>query len=103
MLNDRRVKNHKLFEGVSPSFYDLVTCVRHPKNAHGVSKSDFLRIHQDYLSKKFGVSNGLAMARSQQAVAQMSSPSVLSRFLIHLRLAPGDAKTRPSGSNSWHR
>ncbi len=42
---DRRVKNHKLSEGVSPGFYDLATCVRHPKNAHGVSKIDFLRMH----------------------------------------------------------
>jgi hypothetical protein len=27
---------------------------------------------------------------------------VLKHFLINLRLAPGNAKTRPSGSNSWH-
>jgi len=33
-------------------------------------------------------------------IAEISSPLVLSRFLIHLRLAPGDAKTRPSGSYS---
>ena len=29
--------------------------------------------------------------------------SVLRRFLIHLGLAPGDAKTRLPGSNSWDR
>ncbi len=46
MLNDRGVKNHKLSEDFSPSFYDLATCVRHPKNAHGLSKIDFLRVHQ---------------------------------------------------------
>ncbi len=51
MLNDRCVKNHKLFEGVSPSFYDLATCVKHPKNAHGVNKIDFLRVHHSYLRK----------------------------------------------------
>ena len=28
---------------------------------------------------------------------------VWKRFLINLRLAPGDFKTRPSGSNSWNR
>jgi len=27
----------------------------------------------------------------------------LKRFLINLRLAPDDSKTRPSGSNSWNR
>ncbi len=42
MLNDQRVKNHKLFWGVSPSFYDLAPWVRHAKSAHGVSKIDFL-------------------------------------------------------------
>ena len=46
MPEERRVKNHKLFEGLSPSFYDLVTRVRHPKNAHGVSELDLLRNHQ---------------------------------------------------------
>jgi hypothetical protein len=25
------------------------------------------------------------------------------KFLINLRLVPGDSKTRPSGSNSWNR
>ena len=46
MPDERRVKNHKLFEGVSPSFCDLVTRFRHPQHAHGESKIDFLRIHQ---------------------------------------------------------
>ncbi len=31
MLNGRRVKNDILFQGVSPRFYDLATCVGHPK------------------------------------------------------------------------
>ena len=37
-----------------------------------------------------------------RAVAQIPFPVVLKRFLINLRLAPGNAKTRPSGSNTWH-
>ena len=48
MLDEWRVKNHKLFEGVSPSFCDLATRFMHPKNAHGVSKIDFLRNHQEF-------------------------------------------------------
>jgi hypothetical protein len=38
MPEERRVKNHKLSEGVSPSFCDLAMRFRHPQNAHGVSK-----------------------------------------------------------------
>ncbi len=37
------VKNCKLFEGVSPSFCNLVKRFMNPKNAHEASKMDFLQ------------------------------------------------------------
>ena len=47
MPDERRVKNHKLFDPPqAESFCDLATRLRYPQNAHGVSKIDFLRMHK---------------------------------------------------------
>ncbi len=87
MLNDRRVKNHKLFEGVSPSSYDLATCVRHPKNAHGVSKSHFLGVHQistpgNLLTfKSFGIAHLPIVNRGKEAQMRCAVLRDLPRLL----------------------
>ena len=48
------VKKCYLFEGVSPSFSIIAEYLKGPQNVHGVSKIDFLRIHQRKRTKRKG-------------------------------------------------
>jgi len=40
------VKKCQLFEGLSPSFGILAEHLKGTQNAHGVSRIDFVRVHQ---------------------------------------------------------